>query len=295
MLNQYAIEREQIALNSKLTAEQKQQAQLLLLEKNQYDIAELQGSALGTYQSLTAQLNGTSELDNLTNQKKAELEIIQKALDAQVINKKQAYATMASLDRKYYENVVSSLTNFTGELVGRQSKAYRVMFAIEKGFAIAQSVMAIQIAVAKAFATGITPIDRAINIASAISQGASIISNIQAVRQPHVGQAHDGIESVPREGTWLLDKNERVVKPRDNQKLTKFLDVQAKNGNKGTGNIEVTIINNTPANVSAFQEDGRLKVIISNEINKQVPAQLANPNSNVSKALKNNFGLMPSR
>lgn len=37
------------------------------------------------------------------------------------------------------------------------------------------------------------------------------------------GMAHDGIDSVPREGTWLLDKGERVVDSRTNQDLKQFL------------------------------------------------------------------------
>ncbi|WP_337158142.1 phage tail tape measure protein [Pseudomonas putida] len=38
-----------------------------------------------------------------------------------------------------------------------------------------------------------------------------------------IGMAHDGIESVPREGTWLLDKGERVVDRRTNADLKDFL------------------------------------------------------------------------
>ena len=37
------------------------------------------------------------------------------------------------------------------------------------------------------------------------------------------GQAHDGIDSVPREGTYLLDKGERVVDSRLNGDLKQFL------------------------------------------------------------------------
>lgn len=38
-----------------------------------------------------------------------------------------------------------------------------------------------------------------------------------------VGMAHDGIDSVPREGTYLLDKGERVVDSRLNEDLKTFL------------------------------------------------------------------------
>lgn len=38
-----------------------------------------------------------------------------------------------------------------------------------------------------------------------------------------VGMAHDGIDNIPKEGTWLLDKGERVVDRRTNADLKEFL------------------------------------------------------------------------
>lgn len=38
-----------------------------------------------------------------------------------------------------------------------------------------------------------------------------------------IGMAHDGLDSVPREGTWLLDKGERVVDRRTNADLKDYL------------------------------------------------------------------------
>ena len=47
-----------------------------------------------------------------------------------------------------------------------------------------------------------------------------------------VGMAHDGIDSVPREGTWLLQKGERVTTANTSAKLDKTLDEVSK-GSKG--------------------------------------------------------------
>lgn len=41
------------------------------------------------------------------------------------------------------------------------------------------------------------------------------------------GIAHDGIDNIPREGTWLLDGGERVLSPDQNRDLTAFLEGQA--------------------------------------------------------------------
>lgn len=49
-----------------------------------------------------------------------------------------------------------------------------------------------------------------------------------------VGMAHDGIESVPREGTWLLQKGERVTTAGTSAKLDRTLsDIQANGSGQG--------------------------------------------------------------
>lgn len=47
-----------------------------------------------------------------------------------------------------------------------------------------------------------------------------------------VGMAHDGIDSVPREGTWLLQKGERVTTASTSAKLDKTLD-EVNKGSRG--------------------------------------------------------------
>lgn len=43
------------------------------------------------------------------------------------------------------------------------------------------------------------------------------------------GMAHDGISEIPNEGTWLLDKGERVVSSQQNADLVEFLKSQSAN------------------------------------------------------------------
>lgn len=68
------------------------------------------------------------------------------------------------------------------------------------------------------------------------------------------GMAHSGIDQVPREGTWLLDKGERVLSPRQNSDLTSYLKkantVPASTGGGGQPiqiNVEVNIANDGTA------------------------------------------------
>lgn len=50
-----------------------------------------------------------------------------------------------------------------------------------------------------------------------------------------MGMAHDGLDSVPRTGTFLLERGERVIKKEDNKRLEKFLD-----GERPTGALNIT-------------------------------------------------------
>lgn len=53
------------------------------------------------------------------------------------------------------------------------------------------------------------------------------------------GMAHDGIDSIPATGTWLLEKGERVTTAETSAKLDKTLsDIQqGKNGSGTTVNV----------------------------------------------------------
>ncbi len=113
------------------------------------------------------------------------------------------------------------------------SKGQRVLLAASKGVALAESVMALQVAIAKANALGF-PANIPM-IAQATTIGVGAINSIKSIGIS--GMAHDGIDSIPREGTWLLDKGERVVDSRTNGDLKDAL----KSGGIGDGNV--TIIN----------------------------------------------------
>src|SRR5690606_26396417 len=61
-------------------------------------------------------------------------------------------------------------------------------------------------------------------MSAALAATSPMVSAVSAAASAGlVGMAHDGIDSVPREGTWLLDKGERVVDSRTNADLKGFL------------------------------------------------------------------------
>ncbi|MBJ9958409.1 tape measure protein [Acinetobacter courvalinii] len=76
--------------------------------------------------------------------------------------------------------MIGSVTSMFGSMFGEQSKAYKIMFAADKAYAIAAAGIAIQQNIAQAAKVGF-PQNLPL-IAGAIAQGASIISNIRAIK-----------------------------------------------------------------------------------------------------------------
>ena len=110
-----------------------------------------------------------------------------------------------------YSSLFGSMADVVGTFAGEQSGAYKAMFAVSKAFSIAESIMAIQTGIAKAWELGFPlGIPAA---ATVVANTASIISTISGTQ--FQGQAHDGINRVPaqNEGTWMLRKDEMVLNP----------------------------------------------------------------------------------
>ena len=55
------------------------------------------------------------------------------------------------------------------------------------------------------------------------------------------GMAHDGIDNIPREGTWLLDKGERVVDSRTNKDLKNYLNSSNQQASNVSINAPITL------------------------------------------------------
>ena len=151
-----------------------------------------------------------------------EREEIWKAHNARMLLIEQDYKDKSlQLNMGYGQDILGSLTSIAKNVAGENSSLYAAMFAMEKGMAVARSIMAIQTALAQASANPF-PMNLAA-MATVAAQTASIVATIQGVQMP-TGMAHSGIDNIPQEGTWLLDKGERVLSPRQNKDLTSYLD-----------------------------------------------------------------------
>lgn len=252
-------------------------------------VMKAQQSAGDAFNGMTDSMQSESPMGKLIAERDKRLEILDEARALEVISAQQHADTLLAIDQAYMDgkrdlllnqsqDLFSGLSGLAKSFAGEQSGVYRALFAIEKGFAIAQAAIAIQQSVAKAMAVGF-PANIPL-IGQAIAQGGQIMSSIKSVSMP-VGQAHDGIMSVPKSGTWNLEKGERVLPAH----TAKAMDKKLEQG----GGTTVNIYNNA-AGVEVEQKinnDGSIDVKIEKRI-QQSWNNLANPNSHESKMLGRN-------
>jgi len=98
--------------------------------------------------------------------------------------------------------------------------------------------------------------------------------------------AHDGIDSIPREGTWLLDKGERVVDRRTNADLKEYLASDERSSS--TPNIQ--IINNGEPVKARAEMDGQTMKIILDRVQNEFTSSLHGEGA-YHKAISGKYGL----
>ncbi|EEZ4486192.1 hypothetical protein DDM38_004531 [Escherichia coli] len=157
---------------------------------------------------------------------------------------------MREIDLKYNNIRLQDTQNMFGgfgealQAFGLENNAVtKGIFAAQKGVSIAQGLLNAHEAATVAMAKYPGPLGVAMGAASY----ASAIARVAQMKSITVdGMAHDGIDNIPREGTWLLQKGERVVDDRTNGDLKDFLSAQKSGGNNNSQPIEV----NAPLNIN---------------------------------------------
>jgi len=159
--------------------------------------------------------------EKITTTKEAEEELT--AIIAEENKKRrdeQIAAQTATLDN--YENLFSSLHDLSAAFGKENSKTARAMFGIAKAAAVAKAMLAISGAAQAMGDTAVTTEQRIAHAATIASAVAGIVSTVKGVKMD--GMAHDGIDAVPKTGTWLLEKGERVMTAETSAKLDNKLD-----------------------------------------------------------------------
>lgn len=316
MRERYRLEREEIARTEK---DPQRRSQLLeaSARAEDFDYQKRRRDSSNSFNDMRADMGGYSTYQNLENELNDRREKIAEALEWENITAEEAREANLAAERDYLlkraklnsyygEQITGSMVGMLEAAGDKQSAIYKAMFTANKAFAIAQSLISIQAGIAQA-ANNPFPYNL-VAMASVAAETASIVGNIQSV----AGIFHGGKDYVPKEATYLLDKGERVVSPRQNQDLTSFLASQremnqynAINSNPTNGSatvlepiVNVYVMEGQTADVTR-NDDGSLDVRIrqiAGEVAEKVFLQgIQNPNSRISKAFKQNYNATPRR
>lgn len=138
-----------------------------------------------------------------------------------------------------------------GQLMEQAATRSKKAFELNKKMKIAEAVMNTFAAVNATMAVWPFPMNMVFG-GMALAQGLMNVAMIK--QQKWQGQAHDGIDYVPNEGTWNLAKGERVMGSALNKDMTDFLAAN-KDGNFSSGpSVQVHVSNVTQGNVIANDE-----------------------------------------
>lgn len=155
---------------------------------------------------------------------------------------------------EFFGHMSSAAKAFFGE----NSKLYQAAFALEKSYAVAKALLNVPKSYSDAYAAvvGIPVVGPALAPVAGAAAAAAQVAQAAALGSVSLkGQAHDGIDSVPQTGTWLLEKGERVTTAETSAKLDRTLD-EVRSG-AGSGGVVVNLVEDSSraGQVSERQQD----------------------------------------
>ena len=159
------------------------------------------------------------------------------------------YANMQTVGAQTFSNLTDMVINWaeTGKL---NAQDFAATFIQSVGAALLQYAAAqVAMAALSAFTAwiGVPYVGPVVASTQAIAAAAAAGVFMTAIGSALHGQAHDGIDSVPETGTWLLQKGERVTTAKTSAKLDATLDRVATQSNGGAiyaPNISIPINGN---------------------------------------------------
>lgn len=200
-------------------------------------------------------------------------------------------ANLARLDLqlKYGEQIFGSLNSMFDKNDDRQKAFYRTTLALEKSFAIARSVIAIQSAIALA-ANNPFPMNL-VHMATVAAQTASIVGNIKSVADGFYTGGYTGNIGT-RDVAGVVHGQEYVLNAEATKRVGRgTLDALNNGGTLGGGGVNVTIQNYGTSKAFEVQQldANTVRIIARDEARNTVAADLQNPNSQISKAASQNL------
>ena len=200
-----------------------------------------------------------------------------------------------NLQLSYGQQITGSFADIFKNIAGEQSNGYKLMFTVQKAFAIASSLIAIQQGIAQAAALPF-PLNLGA-MATVAAQTASIVANIKAVREGGFKDGgytgNGGVNDV----AGVVHGQEYVLNAEATKRVGRGTLDALNNGGTLDSGSGVNVIINVPQGYKAVQtqsENGVTIDIVENMIN-QSWGNVNRPNSNESRAIQGAFGIAPKR
>lgn len=169
-----------------------------------------------------------------------DMDLLADAREQMLITEEEYQQQRLQMQMAYGAQYGSQFAGMMMGLVDSSSSAYAILGGIQKGFALFSTAMNSYTAISAAWASAPFPYNLpAVGIAT---METGLLQAAVSALSP-VGMAHNGIDNIPKEGTWLLDGGERVLNPQQNKDLTNYLS-QAQQSNSSTSTPQNLQINN---------------------------------------------------
>lgn len=270
----------------------------------QFDYAQqMSQSAVDPLAQFRAQFDPNQEIENQRTRDLALLEAMQSGNEQKLLSEEEYQRRKKEIQDKYdlerqkkesdyyaqstqmMSSAFDTMAGVMANAAGQQSSAYKAMFAASKAFAIAESIINIQLALSEAAKLPYPA--NLVEYARVASQTASIVSNIQSVTMSFAtgGYTGDGGKYTP---AGIVHKGEYVITKEATARLGRgFLDHLnygsvrrgfANGGGvgvprlptmayqpKSSGNIAIKVINNgepMDATVSQQSRNGQLEITV---------------------------------
>lgn len=225
---------------------------------------------MSTYFDLYGQKDKYESYKGVEDSRIAQNDAVQKALDAGIIQHEEYYQTLKDIDAQYvankqailvggYQSIFGSMTSLMSAFGGGQSRAYRIMANIEKGYALYSAFLSEKVALGKAWASAPFP-QNLVAVGKVMLESSSIIGAITAF-------SPKGFSTGGYTGNMGVNDVAGVVHGKEyvlNAAATKRIGVDNLNAmNRGAGvgnnNVSVNVVVNADgsSNVQANTQMGK--------------------------------------
>lgn len=303
----YRLERAEIL---KTVNEEERRRKLAALGKSQdKEYEEKRRQAWDAFRTGQAERNGTGEALQLDFAKEGAAKAVEDARKLNLINEEQQKAELLKIEENYQkaklnlnlsygEQIAGSVASMFGAMMGEQSTAFKVMFAAEKAFAIARSVIAIQTGIAQASAL---PFPANLGaMATVAAQTASIVANIKSVIDTGFKDGGYTGNYGTSQVAGVVHGKEFVVNAEGTRRNRAALEAMNSGATlSGGGGMVQPIVNvytleGETADVTT-NADGSLDIRIRKVAGDYLRNELSSQNSQTSKAIKQNFNVTAKR